>query len=131
MEKMSNITIKKKFPTQYLLLCNACGREGYIHKKYYDKFGWKHECSEAVKVAEKKLDELGIEYDYVSTVSKMIIVFEDGTSCPYDTFLEKHSKEVATDANDILYPPHPQTNVNNEITKADTEIIKKPSRKKR
>ncbi len=32
---------------QYKIKCDQCGKEGYINKRYFDKFGWKHKCLEA------------------------------------------------------------------------------------
>jgi hypothetical protein len=41
------INIIKKYPLQYKIKCDQCEKEGYINKRYFDKFGWKHKCLEA------------------------------------------------------------------------------------
>lgn len=127
---MNRITIKKIFPTQYLLSCEKCGREGYVHKKFYDKFGWKHECPIEVKASESYLDSIGVTYDYVCNLGKMIIVFKDGSYIDYESFLHKHNKEVELQATEVINGdiPHQQQPQH----QVDTEkIIKSKSPKKK
>lgn len=38
------IQVIKKYPLQYKVKCDQCGKEGFINKKYFDKFGFKHKC---------------------------------------------------------------------------------------
>jgi hypothetical protein len=40
------IEIIKKYPLQYKIKCSVCSKEGYVNKRYFDKFGWKHKCPE-------------------------------------------------------------------------------------
>jgi hypothetical protein len=40
------IEIIKKYPLQYKIKCDKCKKEGYVNKRFFDKFGWKHKCLE-------------------------------------------------------------------------------------
>jgi hypothetical protein len=100
------IRIKKKFPTQYLLICEDCGKEGYFHKKYFDKFGWKHKCSKKIE------DEVAeLMFSPMETSGRLEIP-------------EPHKDEAAT-----IEPIDIDEVVDSEETKAETEKIIKKHRK--
>lgn len=50
------INVIKKYPLQYKVKCDQCGKEGFVNKRYFDKFGFKHKCLEVTQETSGRLE---------------------------------------------------------------------------
>lgn len=81
--------------------------------------------------AKEILDTLDIEYNDVRRGTFLYVIMKDGSHIPFTRLLREHKKHKEQEVTDLLFTPHQQqTQIDNEVTRAETEIITKKSKKK-
>lgn len=80
------INIKKTYALQYKIVCSICGKEKYINKSIFKKFGWKnHPCPISIPTVDPIVDCYDIE-------NKIVVI--GGEELKYDLFLSNKPEVV-------------------------------------